>query len=337
MPSVSNELLSNPNVRAFLLVIRLGEGTLGDDGYRTIYGGSHFDSFADHPRTVVKAGKWSSSAAGAYQFLSKTWDALVSQHNLRDFTPASQDLGALYLIEGRKALQDVLNGDISQAITKCNREWASLPGSPYGQPTQTMEAALAFYRAQGGMFRLSTGAPMGALALVLPSLVQAIPELFKIFGSGSEVSNRNIKAAELVVGNVMAATGSVNEQDLASKLDSKDPLVIAQAQAAVKEVWYDINVDSGGIQAARDNNKDSIFLKHPAIWVTLMLLPLVYITVMTVLQVRTPWGTISDAVFTSEIQSMVVASIISGVLGGIMGFWLGTSFGSQRKTEIQGK
>ena len=42
-------------------------------------------------------------------------------------------------------------GRIEAAIAKCNREWASLPGSPYGQPTRTMAQALATYDAAGGM------------------------------------------------------------------------------------------------------------------------------------------------------------------------------------------
>lgn len=144
--------LNSPNVRAFLLVIRKGEGTLGDMGYKTYFGGSHFDDLSKHPNVVHRAGSLSSTAAGAYQFLFRTWEPLQQKLSLPDFGAHSQDIGALELIRQRGALDDVRNGDISQAITKCNREWASLPGSPYGQPTQKMEDALAFYKAQGGTF-----------------------------------------------------------------------------------------------------------------------------------------------------------------------------------------
>ena len=64
--------LADANVRAFLAVIRAGEGTSDDDGYRRCFGGSLFDSFADHPRRVVRAGGYTSTAAGAYQFLART-------------------------------------------------------------------------------------------------------------------------------------------------------------------------------------------------------------------------------------------------------------------------
>jgi muramidase (phage lysozyme) len=339
------QLLENRNVLAFLLTIRKGEGTLGSAGYTTLYGGGQFVGLDKHPNQVVTAGRYTSTAAGAYQFLKRTWDDLVSKHpaELPDFSEASQDRGALYLIDERHALDDVLNGDISQAIAKCNKEWASLPGSPYGQPTQTMEAALKFYKTQGGTFRQveTQGQPMGALALVLPSLMAAVPDLIRAFGSpnASEVATRNQKAAQIVVDAALKATGAVNEQDLAQKLDSGDPVVKEQVKAAVAEVWYDITIDSGGIEAARSNDRQNDnFWKHPAIYVTLILVPLIYLTVMSVLGIHVPWGdgTLSSVVFPAEVQAMTVASIISGVLGGIMGFWLGTSFSSQRKTELSG-
>jgi vitamin B12 transporter len=63
-----------------------------DDGYRRMFGGKLFDSYADHPRQVQtfplkKGGTLSSSAAGAYQFLSKTWDGLVRQYGFEIASP----------------------------------------------------------------------------------------------------------------------------------------------------------------------------------------------------------------------------------------------------------
>lgn len=143
--------LVNPNVKAFLRVIRAGETGQTDDAYRTMFGGEHFDGFADHPRRIITRGSLSSSAAGAYQFLSRTWDGLVKQYGFPDFSPACQDEAAVALIAGRRALDDVIAGRIEAAISKCNREWASLPGSPYGQPTRTLAQALATYAEFGGL------------------------------------------------------------------------------------------------------------------------------------------------------------------------------------------
>jgi len=144
----------NMNLYAFLNMLRYGEGTTGPNGYRTLFGGGTFDSFADHPRVKIRrklGGKFiTSSAAGAYQFLEGTWDECAAALDLPDFSPASQDRAARFLIHRRGAMGDIIAGHFSAAVKKCNKEWASLPGSPYGQPVLTMSRVLALYTACGG-------------------------------------------------------------------------------------------------------------------------------------------------------------------------------------------
>lgn len=142
--------ITNPNVQAMLRVIRAGEGTADDAGYKRIFGGSHFDSFADHPRIKVKAGKWTSTAAGAYQFLASTWDETARIMGLKDFSPANQDWGAVGRMQARGALGYIKAGKFEEAVKRIAREWASLPGSPYGQPVMTWEKARTIYAAAGG-------------------------------------------------------------------------------------------------------------------------------------------------------------------------------------------
>jgi lysozyme len=142
--------VSDPNVRAFLMTIRIGEGTAGANGYTTFYGGSHFSDLSKHPNVAHTAGGYTSTAAGAYQFLYSTWLEAQAALGLPDFSPASQDTAAVWLIKRRGALADVLAGRIASAIGKCNKEWASLAGSPYGQPTLTMADDLANYVNAGG-------------------------------------------------------------------------------------------------------------------------------------------------------------------------------------------
>lgn len=143
-------MLALPNVRAMLAVIRKGEGTSDANGYRRIFGGQLFTSFADHPRITVTANGYTSTAAGAYQFLARVWDETKSAMHLPDFSPASQDFAALGRIAARGALDDVIAGRFASAIAKMGKEWASLPGSPYGQPTQTLAAAASVYQQNGG-------------------------------------------------------------------------------------------------------------------------------------------------------------------------------------------
>jgi muramidase (phage lysozyme) len=150
MAKVTGAQLRNQNVQAFLRVIRKGEGTADQGGYARLFGGGQFATFADHPRQVVTRGAYTSTAAGAYQFLTSTWDETKRVMGLSDFSPASQDLGAVGRIAARGALGDVIAGRFEAAIKKCAKEWASLPYSPYGQPVISMETAQNVYSANGG-------------------------------------------------------------------------------------------------------------------------------------------------------------------------------------------
>ncbi len=151
------------NIAAFLWMIRCCEGTSGTNGYRTMYTGRLFAiddpalpsyKFADHPRISNTAninGKpVTSTAAGAYQFLSKVWDETKSAIGVSDFSPESQDKGAIYLIKRKQALDDVKAGKFEQAVSKVKNIWASLPGSPYGQNPKAFDVALNFYKQGGG-------------------------------------------------------------------------------------------------------------------------------------------------------------------------------------------
>ena len=62
--------------------------------------------------------------------------------------------------------------------------------------------------------------------------------------------------------------------------------------------------------------------------VALLLLPLIYMTVATVL------GLVGTTKFSTEIQSMVVTAVVSGTLGTMVGYFLGSSSGSAQKTEL---
>jgi muramidase (phage lysozyme) len=150
MANITPGTLSNGNVRAFLRVIRRGEGTADEGGYKRLFGGGTFASFTDHPRISVTKNGYTSTAAGAYQALISTWDETKRIMHLPDFSPASQDLFAVGRIAARGALDDVIAGRFSTAVAKVAKEWASMPGSPYGQPTISMSTAANVYADAGG-------------------------------------------------------------------------------------------------------------------------------------------------------------------------------------------
>ena len=340
--------LADTNLRAFLAVIRAGEGTADGDGYRRCYGGSLFDSFADHPRRTITAGRWTSTAAGAYQFLARTWDGLVKQYAFPDFSPASQDAGAVALIAGRKALDDVLAGRIQAAIRKCNLEWASLPGSPYGQPTRTLAQALATYAAAGGVLepaaQASSDSPAPApaphskegftmppfLLAALPALIQAIPSLAQLFGAKGEQAEQKIAAVQQVAQIVQDATGAKNIQEAVESIQA-DPAMLQSATQAVQAEWFALTpADGGGISGARE--ADTAFMaagrrsfESPAFLISIALLLLPFMLVVDTLFVH-------PANYTAELRTQIVTGVLL-CISSVGAFWLGSSFGSMKKTE----
>lgn len=340
------EWLLIQNVQAFLRVIRAGETNQDDSAFRMMFGGEMFQSFKDHPRKVItkKLGgkEYSSSAAGAYQFLSKTWDGLVAQYKFPDFSPEYQHLGAVALIKGRKALEDVIAGRFDAAILKCGKEWASLPGSPYGQPTKTLAQAKAVYEKYGGTYAGSSNPiaipqvkPMAApiLLSLLPALVDLIPKLGSIFGSGSEVANRNIAAATVVADAVKSATNSPNLQAAIEAIQN-DPEALAAANAAVDSVWLSITeVGTGGIKGARDanlamQNSEKPFWFNPAFWLTLLLLGFPAALCVDVFYIH------PDS-YDANSRTQVITALLA-VLTVVAGYWLGSSAGSAKKDSLIG-
>ena len=141
-----------PERRALLNTIRYAEGTWSDGedkGYQVLYGGGLFQDLSRHPETVI-VRRYTSAAAGAYQFLPKTWKGVARELDLDSFEPAQQDQAALHLIERRGALQEIdRHGLTSAAMARLAPEWASFPTwsgrSAYGQPVKSRRDLERFY------------------------------------------------------------------------------------------------------------------------------------------------------------------------------------------------
>ena len=285
----------------------------------------------------------SSTAAGAYQFLSRTWDALVRQYGFKDFSPENQDKGAVALIIGRKALDDVIAGNIEQAIRKCNREWASLPGSPYGQPTRTLDQALETYRLAGGYLRpQGTPAPvedrpvLPFIAAALPALIQSAPSLIRIFG-GSPQAEKNAQAAELVANIAKQATGETTVEGAVNAIQN-DPDKAAAYREAVHQSMGDLlsmmervnEMDQKNIAAARAyNTEEPMFLETK--WVRLKFIHLLSLLFVSFAGsfVWTHWEGL-----TSELRGAVITLMVIAGWNGVRDYWMGSSSGSDRKTQM---
>jgi hypothetical protein len=167
------------------------------------------------------------------------------------------------------------------------------------------------------------------IAAALPALISAAPSLIRVFGDGPQ-SEKNAQAAEAVAAIAREVTAEPTTEGAVAKLQS-DPVMATTFAGAVEEKWFTLTGEAGGggIAGARKADSEASSgpapWKSPALWVTLCLLPLVYLVVAAVL---------FGEGWTAEIRAMVVSSVISIVLGGVSGYYLGTSYGSQKKTEI---
>jgi muramidase (phage lysozyme) len=333
------EALKHPNVQAGMAVIRTAEGTFDEDGYRRHFGGELFDisNGWQHPHKAItkKHGKSviTSTAAGAGQFLSKTWRGLQAQYDIPDFSPAWQDFGIVALIAGRGALNALIAGRFDEFVTRCNREWASLPGSPYGQPTISLERAREIFYLHGGTVadpaELPKGSPMSPLVIpILQTLASSLPALAKMFGSGSEVANRNIAAGQIIADKIVEVTQAVNLQEAAEKIQSNPEALQAAKQVVAETVMALSEAGGGGITEARKqaaSPDQTPPWKNPAVWVTLLFVPLIY---------GAAWAVLFRDGISDDLKTMVVTAIFAGLLGSITGFFLGSSLGSQKKDAM---
>ena len=71
-----------------------------------MYGGGQFQDLSRHPETVV-VRRYTSAAAGAYQFLPTTWKGVAKELRLSSFEPHHQDQAALHLVKRRGASREI--------------------------------------------------------------------------------------------------------------------------------------------------------------------------------------------------------------------------------------
>lgn len=156
-----------------------------------------------------------------------------------------------------------------------------------------------------------------------------IPQLGALFGSGSEVSQRNIAAASLVADTIVKATGAINLQEAAERMQT-DPEAVNAAKEAVAELLPSImEAGGGGIDGARKANLEQPFWRQPAFVFLLLGLPLVYMLAISVL-----FG-VGGVEWTVEVRVMVATGLIALLSAGSAYFW-GSSLGSQKKDERLG-
>ena len=165
---------------------------------------------------------------------------------------------------------------------------------------------------------------------IIPAVIELaklIPKLGGMFG-GSEVAQRNVAAAGVVVDAVVGAVGASNAQEAVEKI-AADPAAREAANKAVEGVWYQISeAGGGGIDGARKaeeaRNPGGDLLHSASFWVGLLLLPLVYLLVLSLI------GMIGTATWSDDVRAGLAGSLISAIIGGLVGYYYGTSTSRNR-------
>jgi putative chitinase len=166
------------------------------------------------------------------------------------------------------------------------------------------------------------------LAAVLPSIIESIPKLGKLFSSGSEVSERNVKAAELAVGIVQEAVGARNAQE-AAEVIAADPAMAQAARQAVESRWLEmVEAGGGGIDGAR--KADAAFVAggsmpwhSPSFWAFALMLPLAYLIVGSVVGL---WG----SAWPGDVRAAIATAVVSLIVGGAAGYYWGATTSRNR-------
>lgn len=168
-----------PEGRALLGVIKYAEGTSKyKNPYGTLFGGGQITDLSRHPDRVIRTPGFQrgSSAAGAYQFLTPTWQEQAQKLNLKSFGPLEQDIAALSL--ARTGLRDLgglsylkQKGLTREALAALAPVWASMPTmagvSAYGQPVKSAAELQKMYQ------QYSAAAPAQQTAQAAPSVSRA--------------------------------------------------------------------------------------------------------------------------------------------------------------------
>lgn len=131
-------LASSPTLRQFLNLIGWAEGA----DYNIGWGKRIIPNLAWHPynqrqfriNDPVTGRPSTTSVAGKYQFQRGTWDEAAKALGLKDFSPASQDLAAVWLLDnrgkGNGQLQNVLQGNVATAVERLKPVWQGFVTRP---------------------------------------------------------------------------------------------------------------------------------------------------------------------------------------------------------------
>lgn len=174
------------------------------------------------------------------------------------------------------------------------------------------------------------------IAAALPSLIQAAPSLIRIFGK-SERSEQNAQAAQLVADIAKESTGQTTIEGAVQAIQA-DPAAAAAYREAVHKNMGDLmtimeranDLEQKNIAAARQYNA------LEPLFVSTKWLKLRFIHILSLIFVGfSGWFVVAHwAEMTAELKGAVVTLMMIAGYNGVRDYWMGSSNGSERKTEM---
>lgn len=166
------------------------------------------------------------------------------------------------------------------------------------------------------------------LGALLPVLTNAVPEIVKLVKPGSESAQANAAVASKVFEVAKDALGAANEQEVAERV-AADPQAAKAVREAVQTRWFELaEAGGGGIAGARQADAETRargdLLQSPSLWIGLMLLPLVYLLVGSLI------GLVGSATWSDDVRAGLAGSIVSSIIGGLVGYYFGQTTSRNR-------
>lgn len=266
----------------------------GRDNYKAISRASGIDFLAEPE--LLETPTWAAWSAAWF------WD--------------SRHLNSLADLEDFKAITKKINGGYNGLVSR----------------ETYYKRALEAFSVQFTPTQQETTVPIPFLAAAVPALISALPEFAKIF-SKPDVAERNTEALVKATETIMAATGTQNIQAATEAIQS-DPGAAQKANEALRvnraeivDMIERINaMEQGNIKAAWERNEKERPVVGQFKFIHLLSSLLVIFT-----------GSFAWAKFDKldpAMQSMVMTAIIIGGFTAVIGYWLGSSSGSDRKTDL---
>jgi len=180
-------------------------------------------------------------------------------------------------------------------------------------------------------------APFAMLAL--KTLLTSIPTLIRFFGKG-ERSEENAKLADAVVPLAKQALGASNEQEVIERVMNEPGAIQTIDTVMQANLPTLIEAGGGGIAGAAQRDMAFVtalkgepwwgFLRSPSFWALVLLLPLVYLIVLSIS------GVLGPVQWSDDVRASIAGLIVGTVVGGAVGYYWGQSTSRNRTPATYG-